>query len=162
MQFNRREVMKKLADNSVWDYFFVAFILVSCNVIKNMPAEKKGIESLDGAWKLEATNDDNALMGTTISVYPLTADGLITTLQNNSYCVRPSEVIWKDITTASHGGFSIHSLTNSCISSLVYKPATLTLLNNDEIKLTGQTASGKELEQIWKRVSVQKELISKR
>jgi hypothetical protein len=154
--------MKKLVDNGIWDFLFVAFVLVSCNVIKNLPAEKKGIESLDGTWKLESTNDNNALMGSTISVYPLTGDGLITTLQNNSYCVRPSEVIWKDIITAENGGFSIHSLTNSCISSLIYKPATLSLITSDEIRLTGQTASGKELEQIWKRVVVNKQLTSKR
>ena len=154
--------MKKLADNGIWDFLFVAFVLVSCNVIKNLPAEKKGIESLDGTWKLESTNDNNALMGSTIYVYPLTGDGLITNLQNNSYCVRPSEIIWKDITTAEKDGFNIHSLTNSCISSLVYKPATLTLINKDEIKLTGQTASGNELEQTWKRVIVNKELTGRK
>lgn len=144
--------MKKIADNGILDFLFVAFVLVSCNVIKNLPPEKSEIEKLDGTWKLESTNDDSALMGSTIAVYPATGDGLITTLQNNSYCVRPNEVIWKDITTADKGNFSISSLTNSCMSSLVYKPATLTLVTQDEIKLSGSTSSGSDLTQTWKRV----------
>lgn len=133
------------------------FALSSCGAVKKIPVAKTGVQLLDGTWKLETTNDNDALKGSTIAVYAETADGLITTLQNNVYCVRPTDVIWKDIESNKNGEYSINALSSSCISSLVYKPAKLTLVSSDEIRLSGQTAGCAELQQTWKRVLIVKQ-----
>ncbi len=147
--------MKRMANNGLRIILPVLLLLAGCSVNKHLPQPKKGIELLSGGWKIEASSDNNALLGSMITVYAESGDGLVSFLQNNSYCIRPNEVIWKDITTINNESFNINSLVNSCKSSLVYKPATLTLTNSDELKLSGTTAAGKELVQNWKRVPKQ-------
>src|SRR5260221_1984180 len=115
------------------DIFFMLLLLASCSVIKGLPTNTSaGIFSLNGNWKLTATNDNNALTGSSISVYPISGDGIITSLQNNTYCVRTNDVMWKNITSNNSGMFTISNLVNSCTSSLIYKPATVTVITNDE------------------------------
>jgi hypothetical protein len=43
---------------------------------------------------------------------------------------------------------------NACNGSTVYRPATITVITNDEIRLKGSTVSSAELLQTWKRVSL--------
>ncbi|MCW3087323.1 MAG: hypothetical protein JWQ78_709 [Sediminibacterium sp.] len=145
--------MKKIS-GVFTDIFFMLLLLVSCNIIKSLPTNTStGIFSLNGNWRMESSSDHNALAGSTISVYPISGDGIIATLQNNSYCVRANDVIWKTITSNNAGTFNISNLVNSCSSSLVYKPAMVTVVTNDEVRLSGTTASGTELMQTWKRTS---------
>ena len=135
------------------EIFFMFLLFASCSVIKGLPTNTSaGIFSLNGNWKLVSTNDNNSLTGSTIAVYPISGDGIITTLQNNTYCVRASDIIWKTITSNNSGVFTINNLVNSCNTSLNYKPATVTVVNNDEVRLSGTNVSGAQLVQTWKRV----------
>ncbi|NCI46128.1 hypothetical protein [Sediminibacterium soli] len=119
---------------------------------RKLPPGPTGLYQLEGDWQLvSTTDDDSALNGTVISVDPVTADGMITVLQKNRYCVRPTDVMWKELSTsAGSGQFKAGCLVSSCISGLEYKPATLQLLNN-EVRLTGTNAYGKFLLQTWRR-----------
>ena len=131
---------------------FTLFILTGCDVLKGLPTNTTGgVFSLNGNWQMQSSSDNNALVGTTITVYPIAGDGTITTLQNNTYCVRANDVLWKSI-TASNGSFTISNLVNSCNSSIVYKAATLTVITNNEVRLSGATAAGTQLLQTWQRV----------
>jgi hypothetical protein len=129
------------------------FTVISCNVLKNLPTNTSaGIFSLNGNWRLETTNDNNALTGTTIGVLPIAGTGSITSLQNNTYCVRENDIIWKNITSGNSGSFTVNNLVNSCGSSLAYKPAVITVITNDQVRLAGTGVSGAELLQTWRRV----------
>ena len=100
---------------------------------------------------MESTNDNNALTGSIVTVYPIAGDGNITTLQNNTYCLRLNDVLWKSI-SSNNGNFNISNLVNSCNSAIVYKSAVLTVITTDEIRLSGTTANGSSLIQTWKRI----------
>jgi len=144
--------MKKILKNSFAGIAFMLLLLAGCDVIKGLPTNTTGgLFSLNGSWKMESSSENNALAGTTISVYPVSGEGMITTIQNNTYCVRANDIMWKSITSNS-GSFTISNLVNSCNSSINYKPATLTVITNEEVRLSGTTANGATLIQTWKRV----------
>ena len=126
----------------------------SCDVIKGLPTNTSGgLFSLNGNWRMESSDDNNALAGTSITVYPIAGNGTITIIQNNTYCVRENDVLWKNITSNSNGAFTISNLVNSCSSTLTYKPATITVITNDEVRLSGTRANGTGLVQTWRRVA---------
>lgn len=131
-----------------------ALIMAACKSSRNSSEKLPvGIDLLGGKWKLVSSSDGNALAGSTITVFPSSTEGIIDTLRNNEYCVRPTDVIWKDITTTtSRNAFSIGSLSNSCVSSMVYKPAMIVLTTDDEIKLTGTNPAGTGMVQTWSRL----------
>ena len=86
-----------------------------------------------------------------INVAPVLGNATVVSLANNQYCLRDGDVIWRSITSTSAGGFSISSLVSSCNGSTIYRDATITVLTNNEIRVTGKTASGAELIQTWTR-----------
>jgi hypothetical protein len=130
----------------------VSLFFSSCDTIKNLPTNTSGgFFSLNGTWTLSSASD-NALTGSTITVYPITGSATVNTLSNNSNCIREKDAIWKDIKNTSSGSFSVNALVSNCNNSIVYKAATLTVLTADEVRLTGQTVSGAELSQTWTRV----------
>ena len=133
---------------------FVTMLIISgCDVIKGLPTNTSGgLFSLNGNWRMESSDDNNALAGTSITVYPIAGNGTITTIQNNTYCIRENDVLWKSITSNKNGAFTISNLVNSCSSSLTYKPATITVITNDEVRLSGTRANGASLVQTWRRV----------
>ena len=130
------------------------FLLFGCDVLKGIPTNTTGgVFSLNGSWKMESSNDNNALAGTIVTVYPIAGNGNgnIPILQNNAYCLRVNDVLWKSI-TANNGNFNISNLVNSCSSSIVYKTAVLTVITTDEIRLSGTTSTNASLIQTWKRI----------
>ena len=132
---------------------FSLFTLAGCDVLKSIPTNTTGgVFSLNGSWKMESSSDHNALAGTIVTVYPISGSGSITSLQNNTYCVRENDVLWKGI-TSNNGNFTITNLVNSCNSTIIYKSATLTVITNDEVRLSGTTSTGTELLQTWKRIA---------
>jgi hypothetical protein len=74
-------------------------------------------------------------------------------LNNNNYCLRDRDVVWRAIKSGDAGVFAVESLVNACSGATVYKQGTITVLTNDEIRLVTQTASSTELVQTWKRVA---------
>ncbi len=139
-------------------YFFVLlaaiFFLAGCETLNKIPTNTSGgIFSLNGTWRLDVTNDNNALVGTTVSVFPGIVDGTITTLSNNTYCLRERDVLWRSLKALSAGGFTFENLVNSCNNATVYRAAMITNIKNDEIRINGQKDVGGELIQTWKRVN---------
>ena len=136
-----------IALSAVW-------ILAGCETLNKLPTNTSGgIFSLNGNWALIATNDGNAEMGTTVTVLPVVGNGSVKSLANNSYCYRESDVAWKDIKTVPSGGFTLNNLAGACNGTITYKEGTITIENNNLIKINSKTISGSALVQEWKRVT---------
>jgi hypothetical protein len=134
--------------------FFTLF--TQCNTLKKIPTNTSGsLFSLNGNWKLTNSNDNNALQGTVVRVVPGFANATIKTVNNNNYCLREMDVIWKDIKNTEGGTFNVENMVDACNSASVYRPGMITVVNNDEIRLASRTAAGAELIQTWKRVDTQ-------
>lgn len=132
----------------------IVTIFTQCDTIKNLPTNTSGgLFSLNGNWQLASSNDNRALEGTVVTVVPGFVDAGVKTISNNTYCVRERDVLWKGIKSLQGGTFSTENLVNACQGAPLYKPATITVLTNDEIRLTGHTAASTELIQTWRRVS---------
>jgi hypothetical protein len=130
-------------------------IFAQCDTLKSLPTNTSGgLFSLNGSWQLSSTSDNRALEGTTITIVPGVAEATVRTLANNTYCLRERDVIWQSIKSFEGGTFTADLLVNACSGSTVYRPATLTVVTNDEIRIKGSTASSAELLQTWKRVSL--------
>lgn len=132
----------------------IVTIFTQCDTLKSLPTNTSGgLFSLNGNWQLTSSSDNRAQEGTVITVVPGFSDASVKTISNNTYCVRERDVLWKGIKSLQGGTFSTEVLVNACQGSPLYKPATITVLTNDEIRLTGHTAASTELLQTWKRVA---------
>jgi hypothetical protein len=135
-------------------YATILTIFTQCDTIKNFPTNTSGgLFSLNGTWQLTTSSDNRALEGTTVTVVPGIAEASVKTLSNNTYCLRENDVIWKTLKSQEGGTFTTDLLVNACSGTTLYKPAIITVLTNDEIRLKGNTASGAELIQSWKRIA---------
>lgn len=137
-------------------YILCAAILTlftQCDTLKSLPTNTSGgLFSLNGTWQLATTNENRALEGTTIAVVPGVADATVRTLANNTYCLRERDVLWRGIKSGGSGTFTLETLSNACSGTTTYRPASLTVLTADEIRVTGSTVTGSELVQTWRRV----------
>lgn len=132
----------------------IVTIFTQCETLKGIPTNTSGgLFSLNGNWQLTSTSDNRALEGTIVQVVPGVADGTARTLNNNTYCLRERDVVWRSIKSGDSGVFTIDLLVNACNGNSLYKPATITVLTNDEIRIKGSTATSSELIQTWKRVA---------
>ena len=130
----------------------IVTIFTQCDALKNLPTNTSGgLFSLNGSWQLSASSDNGALAGTVVQVVPGVADGIARTLNNNNYCLRERDVLWRNLKPLQAGTFSLEILVNACNGNTVYHPATLTALTSDEIRITGRTAANTELVQTWQR-----------
>ena len=131
---------------------FVA-VLSGCDTLSKLPTNTTGgLFSLNGNWQLQSSTDANALVGSVVTVFPVLGNGSVKSLENNTYCLRVSDIAWKEIKSVQTGGFSANNLVSECNSSVVYKTALITIVDNDNVKLTGKTVNDKDLVQLWKRV----------
>ncbi len=130
----------------------IVTLFTQCDTLKNIPTNTSGgLFSLNGNWQLVTTSDSRAMEGTVVQVMPGVADGTVRTLSNNTYCLRERDQAWRNIKRGDAGVFSIEMLVNACTGSSLFKPATVTVLTNEEIRITGSTANSAELIQTWKR-----------
>lgn len=128
-------------------------VLSGCDTLSKLPTNTTGgLFSLNGNWQLQSSTDANALVGSVVTVFPVIGNGSVKSLENNTYCLRVSDIVWKEIKSAQTGGFSVNNLVSECNSSVVYKTALITVVDNDNVKLTGKTVNDKDLVQLWKRV----------
>jgi len=135
-------------------FFSIAIVTIftQCDSLKNLPTNTSGgLFSLNGSWQLASSNDNRAMEGTVISVVPGIADATVRTLANNTYCVRDRDVLWRNIKNIEGGSFSLDNLVSACTGNPVYQQATLTVLTNEEIRITSRTNTGTELIQTWRR-----------
>ncbi|MFN2457378.1 MAG: hypothetical protein ABR502_04180 [Chitinophagaceae bacterium] len=134
--------------------FFAAILTIftQCDTLKNLPTNTSGgLFSLNGNWRLATSSDNRALEGTVVTVVPGIANAAVRTLNNNTYCLRDADILWRGVKAFEGGTFSMETLVNACGGTAVYKPATITVLTNDEIRVTGHTVTGAELIQTWRR-----------
>ncbi len=128
--------------------------LAACDTIKNLPTNTSGgLFSLNGNWKLSSTTDNNAQVGTVVTVAPAIASAFVKTFENNSYCYRASDEAWKSLSSRPNGGFTIQSLASACNGTSVYKTGEITILTNDQIRVSTKTSADVVLTQEWVRVS---------
>jgi hypothetical protein len=136
-------------------FFSIAIVTIftQCDTLKNLPTNTSGgVFSLNGSWQLATSNDNRAMEGTIVSVVPGVADATVRTLANNIYCARDRDVLWRNLKNLQGGSFSLDNLVSACTGNPVYQQGTLTVLTNDEIRITSRTNSGAELIQTWRRV----------
>ena len=132
----------------------IIILFSACETIKNLPTNTSGgIFSSNGSWKLTSTTDNNAQVGTVVTVTPAIASAFVKSFQNNSYCYRTSDEAWKSLSSRSGGGFTIQSLATACNGTSVYKAGEITVLTNDQIRITTKTANDIALVQEWARVT---------
>ncbi|MCW3107973.1 MAG: hypothetical protein JWQ09_2479 [Segetibacter sp.] len=128
-------------------------VISSCDTIKNLPTNTTGgIFSLNGNWRLASTTDNNALVGTIITVYPVVGNAVVKTINNNTYCVRENDQVWKSVKGNGAGGFTISTLVSACNGTTVYKDGTISIVNSDKVTVTSRTSGNTELVQSWERV----------
>ena len=126
----------------------------ACDTIKNLPTNTSGgLFSLNGSWKLASTTDNNAQVGTVVSIAPAIASAFVKTFENNSYCFRAGDEAWKSVSSRPNGGFTIQSLSSACNGTAIYKTGEITVLTNDKIRITTKTITDANLVQEWKRVT---------
>lgn len=128
-------------------------LFTACETIKNLPTNTSGgIFSLNGSWKLSSTTDNNAQVGTVVTVSPAIASAFVKTIENNNYCYRVTDEAWKSLSSRPNGGFTIQSLASICNGTAVYKAGEITILTNDQVRVTSKTATDIALVQEWTRV----------
>jgi hypothetical protein len=134
----------------------IVTIFTQCDTLKNLPTNTSGgLFSLNGNWQLASTTDGNAMQGTVVQIVPGFSEATARTLNNNTYCLRDKDVIWRSLKSSGSGVFTIDNLVSACNGTVLYKPATITVLTNDEITIKGSTATSAELVQTWRRVASQ-------
>lgn len=131
----------------------ILFFFTQCDTLKNIPTNTSGgLFSLNGNWQLSSSSDNGALEGTIVTVTPGLSDASVRTLNNNNYCLRERDIVWRGLKSTQAGVFSLESLVTACNNATLYKAGTLTVLTNDEVRVTTRNALGTELLQTWKRV----------
>ncbi len=131
----------------------VLTIFSGCDTLKNASNSTGSVFTLNGQWKLTSNLPENTLVGTIVTVAPFVSEGKITLLANNSQCYRENDIKWKDIASDKAGGFTLNNLLMTCSGgALSYQTAVITVVNNNEIRLTGKNAASTESTQVWSRV----------
>ena len=132
----------------------VAITFTSCEVFQKTSNTTGGVFSLNGQWELVSNTPENTLIGSKVTVAPFISEGRLTTLLNNTQCFRENDVKWKNIATNNSGGFLLNNMLSNCSAgTLNYQPAMITVVNTNEIRLTGKNVNGQDNTQTWKRVT---------
>jgi len=133
----------------------LAFVTFSgCDALKKTSNTTGGVFSLNGQWELTSNSPENTLIGSKVTVAPFISEAKFNTIANNTQCFRDNDIKWKNIATNNNGGFLLNNLLSSCSTgSLNYQPATITVVNTNEIRLAGRNVNGQDNNQTWKRVT---------
>ena len=131
---------------------FTLLIFSGCETIQKATNSTGSAFTLTGQWELFSNSPENVLLGTKVTVAPLISEARVTTLNGTGNCLRQSDVLWKNILADGNGGFTITNLISGC-NGLNYQPASIYVVNSNEIRLTGKNISPQDMIQIWKRVN---------
>ncbi len=128
--------------------------LASCDAVRQATNTTGGaVFSLNGKWQLSSNSPENTMLNSVVTVSLFSKEGRLTYVANNTQCYRENDIKWKNIRTDNAGGFTIDNLMSNCTSgSLVYQLASISVINNNEIRLSGKNAAGQDNSQIWIRV----------
>jgi hypothetical protein len=123
---------------------------VSCDAVRQATNTTGGaVFSLNGKWQLNSNMPENTLLNSVVTVSPFISQGTLTTVANNTQCYREKDVKWKTVKTDKSGGYTIENSTSGTLS---YLPASITVVNNNEIKIVGKNAAGADNTETWTRV----------
>ena len=155
MLFENLTVKSNMRPLKIISFLFAILFFISCDALKKTSNTTGGVFSLNGQWELTSNSPENTLIGSRVTVAPFISEARFTLLANNTQCFRENDVKWKNIATNNNGGFLMNNLISNCTSgSLNYQPATIKVVNNNEIVVTGRNANNQDNSQTWKRVSV--------
>jgi hypothetical protein len=132
----------------------IMIFFASCDAVRQATNTTGGaVFSLNGKWQLINNVPENTLLTSTVIVTPFISQGTLTTVANNTQCYRENDVKWKTIKTDKAGGYTIDNSTSNCTTgTLSYLPATISVVNNNEIKIVGKNAAGIDNTETWTRV----------
>jgi hypothetical protein len=134
------------------------FFITSCETLKNLPTNTTGgVFSLNGNWRLTSTSDGKAMVGTTITVYPVIGNATIKSVSNNTYCVREKDELWTNVKGNGAGGFTMNVVVNACNGTTTFKEGSVAVVTADRISVTTRTATNSELIQAWERIKTQQQ-----
>ena len=133
----------------------ILVIFTQCDTLKTLPTNTSGgVFSLNGQWQLTSSTDNRNMEGTVVSVVPGFSDATVRTIPtNNAYCVRERDAFWRSVKSDQGGGFVTEVLVNACTGSPSYKAATITVLNNNEIRVKTMSPANTEILQTWTRAA---------
>jgi len=133
----------------------VVTLFTQCETLQTLPTNTTGgLFSLNGAWSLSSNTDNSSMVGTVVQVIPGVSSGTVRSIGNNNYCLRERDAMWRGLNARSGGGFNMELLVGACNGNTTYKPATITAISNDEIRIISEGTDGKELTQVYRRTSV--------
>lgn len=132
----------------------IIILFASCDTIRQATNTTGGaVFSLNGKWQLSSNSPENTMLNSVVTVSLFSKEGRLTYVANNTQCYRENDVKWKTIKTDNAGGFTLDNLMSNCTSgSLVYQPATITVINNNEIRLNGKNVAGQDNTQTFTRI----------
>ena len=132
----------------------VVIAFTSCDAVRQATNTTGGaVFSLNGKWQLTSNNPENTLLNSVVSVSLFSTEGKLTYLGNNTQCYRENDIKWKNIKSDKAGGYTIDNLLSNCNSgALNFQPATITVINNNEIRVNGKNAGGQDNTQTWARI----------
>ncbi len=132
----------------------VIISFASCDAVRQATNTTGGaVFSLNGKWQMNSNIPENTLLNSVVTVSPFISQGTLSTVANNTQCYREKDLKWKTIKTDKAGGYTIENATSNCTSgTLSYLPASITVVNNNEIKIVGKNAAGADNTETWTRV----------
>lgn len=133
-------------------------LFTQCETLNKLPTNTSGgVFSLNGQWQLSSSTDNNNMEGTVVAVVPGFSDANVRTLPAaNAYCVRERDAFWRSVKSDQSGGFVSEVLISACTGSPAYRPATITVLNNNEVRVRTTNLSNAELLQTYRRMAASK------
>ena len=135
----------------IWTIIIAASSLFGCEALQKATNTTGSAFTLTGQWQLTSNSPDNVLVGSVVAVAPLVSEARITNLVGSGNCLRQNDITWKNIAADNSGGFTITNLVSGC-NGLNYQPASIYVINNNEIRITSKNANGQDATQLWKRV----------
>ena len=133
----------------------IVLAFASCDAVRQATNTTGGaVFSLNGKWQLTSNNPENTLLNSVVSVSLFSSEGRLTFVANNTQCYRENDIKWKNIKSDKAGGYTIDNLLSNCSSgALNYKPASITVISNSEIRVTGKNSAGQDNSQTWSRIN---------
>lgn len=138
----------------LFSFLAIIIALTSCDAVRQATnTTSTAVFSLNGKWQLTNNNPENTLLNSVVTVTLFSSQAKLTYVSNNTQCYREDDIKWKNIKSDKTGGFAIDNLLSNCSSgALNYQPATIAVVSNDEIRITGKNVAGQDNTQTWTRI----------
>lgn len=153
---NCANTLKNNFMKSIKLFSFLAIIiaLTSCDAVRQATnTTSTAVFSLNGKWQLTNNNLENTLLNSVVTVTLFSSQAKLTYVSNNTQCYRENDIKWRNIKSDKTGGFDIDNLLSNCSSgALNYQPASVSVVSNDEIRITGKNVTGQDNTQTWTRI----------